>query len=140
MVKIIAAILFLVFLFLSLMHFYWAFGGKWGNTAVVPTKKDNVPLFKPRIISTIIVAIGLLSFGILYLVKFNFLEINLPIFINQYGLWIITIIFCIRAVGDFKYVGFFKKIKETKFAINDTKYYSPLCLLISLLTLFLMFA
>ncbi|WP_222439555.1 DUF3995 domain-containing protein [Spirosoma utsteinense] len=34
-----------------------------------------------------------------------------------------------------RYVGFFKKIKHTPFGKNDTRYYSPLCLLIGVLTL-----
>ncbi|WP_281635816.1 DUF3995 domain-containing protein [Flavobacterium marginilacus] len=42
-----------------------------------------------------------------------------------------------RAIGDFNYVGFFKKIKLAKFGKNDTKYFSPLCLIIGILTLIL---
>ena len=54
-----------------------------------------------------------------------------------YGNLAIGIIMLIRAVGDFKYVGFFKKIKGTIFAQNDTHFYSPLCLLISINALYL---
>jgi hypothetical protein len=43
----------------------------------------------------------------------------------------------LRAIGDFNYVGFFKKIKHTKFGKNDTKYFSPLCLTIGVLTIIL---
>jgi hypothetical protein len=52
----------------------------------------------------------------------------------------IAIIFLIRAIGDFRYVGFLKKIKNTKFAKKDTKYYSPLCSLISVLAFIIYFA
>jgi hypothetical protein len=34
-------------------------------------------------------------------------------------------------MGEFNYVGFFKKVKDTEFAKWDTKLFSPLCLLIS---------
>jgi hypothetical protein len=44
-------------------------------------------------------------------------------------------LFILRAIGDFKYLGFFKKIKNTKFGQNDTKYFAPLCLIIGILTL-----
>ncbi len=46
--------------------------------------------------------------------------------IFKYGSWIIPIIFILRSVGDFKYVGFFKKVKQTTFGKLDTKIYSPL--------------
>lgn len=32
-----------------------------------------------------------------------------------------------RAVGDFRLVGFFKKVKGSEFALMDTLLYSPLC-------------
>ena len=34
---------------------------------------------------------------------------------------------CARAVGEFKYVGFFKRVRGSKFARLDTLVYSPLC-------------
>lgn len=134
---IITILLFLIFLSISIIHFYWAFGGKRFSGAVVPTKDDTQPLFVPGAISTFIVAIGLLCFGIFYVIKYGFIKVNLPILINQFGFWFIASIFIVRAIGDFNYVGFFKKYKSSKFAINDTKYYSPLCLLIGILTLIL---
>lgn len=134
---IITILLFLIFLSISAIHFYWAFGGKRFSGAVVPTKDDTQPLFVPGAISTFIVAIGLLCFGVFYLIKYGFIKVNLPILINQFGFWFIASIFIVRAIGDFNYVGFFKKHKNSKFAINDTKYYSPLCLLIGILTLIL---
>lgn len=36
-----------------------------------------------------------------------------------------------RAVGEFKYLGFFKRVRGTKFATLDTLVYSPLCLLLA---------
>jgi hypothetical protein len=41
-------------------------------------------------------------------------------------------VFFARTVGDFKYVGLFKKIKGTHFSKYDTWFYSPLCLFLSL--------
>ncbi|MFH6957794.1 DUF3995 domain-containing protein [Flavobacterium aquidurense] len=136
---IITLVLFLIFATISALHFYWGFGGKWGSQAVVPTKDDGMPLFVPRTISTFIVAIGLLGFGIFYLIKYGLIAVSLPEWLNKSGFWIIISIFILRAIGDFNYVGFFKKHKSSEFAIKDTKYYAPLCLLIGVLTLILVF-
>lgn len=140
MTIVIAIILIAIFLFLSGIHIYWGFGGQWGNTAVVPAKDNNVKVIMPGIIPTFIVALGLLCFGIVVFISITPLGFEFPIWldiIHKYGLWIITSIFILRAIGDFNYVGFFKKIKHTKFGQNDTKYYSPLCFAIGILALIL---
>nr|WP_254844256.1 DUF3995 domain-containing protein [Leptospira santarosai] len=46
---------------------------------------------------------------------------------------LLSAMFLFRAIGDFRLVGFFKKIRGTKFAKNDTAFFSPLCLLLSIL-------
>lgn len=138
MTTVIAIILFLIFLFISSIHFYWAFGGKWGSDAVLPTKDDsNTKILNPAILPSFIVAVGLLSFGLFILVMSGLISIDIPQWLFKYGLWIIASIFILRAIGDFNYVGFFKKIKHTKFGKSDTKYYSPLCLTIGIFTIIL---
>ena len=137
---LISMLLILTFLFLSGLHVYWAFGGKWGSEAVLPTKNENINVIMPGVFITLLVAFGLLSFAGIILLNETFLNIKIPFwldFIKKNGLWLIAGIFTLRAIGDFKYVGFFKKIKLTKFGQNDTKYYSPLCLVIGVLTLIL---
>ncbi len=134
---IVTLLLVLIFLFLSSIHFYWAFGGKWGTEGVYPSKTDGSPMRPPSILATLIVAIGLLSFAAFYLIKAGYIAVQLPLWLNKNGLWILTGIFILRTIGEFNYLGFFKKVKNTKFAINDTKYYAPLCMIIALLTLIL---
>nr|WP_294921856.1 DUF3995 domain-containing protein [uncultured Flavobacterium sp.] len=134
---IVTLLLVLIFLFLSSIHFYWAFGGKWEIEGVYPSKTDGTPMRPPGILATLIVAIGLLSFAAFYLIKAGYIAVQLPLWLNKNGLWILTGIFILRAIGEFNYLGFFKKVKNTKFAVNDTKYYAPLCLIIALLTLIL---
>ncbi|MGL4598214.1 MAG: DUF3995 domain-containing protein [Bacteroidia bacterium] len=133
MTIICASILFLIFLFLSSIHVYWAFGGRWGGTAVIPTKDDAVSAKMPGVIPTLLVALGLFGFGVFVLIQAQIIAFQLPNWMSTYGLWSVASIFMIRAIGEFRYVGFFKKIKHTKFAQNDSKYYSPLCLLIAVL-------
>lgn len=136
MTTILSIVLFSIFLVISLIHFYWAFGGKWGSDAVLPTKEDNkTRMFEPTMWSTIIVAFVFLGFGLIVLPPDG--DKGTPLWLDAYGIWIIGGIFALRAIGDFNYVGFFKKIKQTKFAVNDTKYFSPLCLIIAILILIL---
>lgn len=134
MITAIALLLFIIFQFLGGIHFYWVLGGKWGTGAVFPTKPgDKTPKF-PGAIPTTIVGIVLVSIGLFYIIRIGILPIALPDFLIQYGFKIITGLFIVRAIGEFNYIGFFKKYKETKFGINDTKFYSPLCVLIAILT------
>ena len=135
MILPIVFLLLIIFLFLSGIHFYWAFGGTWGSQSVIPTKDDSTPPKYPGIIPTLIVAFGLLGFGFLPLIITDTIHFQLPGWLEKSGLWIIAGIFGLRAIGEFNYVGFFKKHRHTKFGKNDTKYYSPLCLIISLMAI-----
>jgi hypothetical protein len=140
MITIISTILIVIFLFLSGLHFYWGFGGEWGNGAVIPTKNDDTKVIMPGVIPTFIVAFGLLGFAIVIVMNAVTLDFKLPLWldiIRKYGLLFIAVIFTLRAIGEFNYVGFFKKYKQTKFGQNDSKYYSPLCLTIGILALLL---
>jgi Protein of unknown function (DUF3995) len=123
----------IIFLFLGGIHFYWGFGGAWGAKTAIPQNpdKDNNPMFTAGIIATLIVGFGLLAMAFLTLNQFNFIHFNLPVFIKTYGLYVIGTIFLIRTIGDFKYFGLFKKIKNTGFGRWDTQFYTPLCLYLS---------
>jgi hypothetical protein len=133
----VSLILFLIFLFLSAIHFYWGFGGKWGKNAAIPTSAENTEVISPGLLITFIVAFGLLVVGAFILLKAKFLNVSIPSFLDKSGLWIIAILFIARAIGEFKYLGFFKKIRSTKFGQNDTKYFSPLCMVIAVLAIIL---
>ena len=80
-----------------------------------------------------------LIIAIFYLIRANLIHLQLPDLIANYGLYALAIVLIIRAIGDFKYVGFFKTVKDTPFADYDTKYYSPLCLFLGLSTLGIQF-
>lgn len=117
-------------------HYYWAFGGKYGYKAVLPEFPNNKKVFAPSHSITFIVATLFLIIAIGF-----FLIGRYPIVITtsapSYFLYGLTGLTFIRAIGDFKYVGFFKKKSKSLFAINDTKYYSPLCLYIALSTAYI---
>jgi len=139
MKMLIGLILVAVFLFLAGIHFYWGLGGKWGAEATIPTKENNQKVMNPGLFSCFVVAFGLLGFGLFVFVKSRNLQIGWPEWLINYGLWGIGTLFILRAIGEFKYIGFFKKIKGTRFGQMDTKFYSPLCLVIGLLALSLQF-
>ncbi|KQB99525.1 DUF3995 domain-containing protein [Pedobacter sp. Hv1] len=116
----------LIFVLLAALHFYWAVGGKWALASSIPVSATAKPLFNPGLIGSLIVAIGLLCFAlVIYFHLASFYEPINP-YLDHITL-IIALIFFIRAIGDFKYVGLFKKVKATPFAISDNKIYIPLC-------------
>jgi hypothetical protein len=113
---------------LSGIHLYWAAGGSWGGEAAVPSN-GMAPLFRSSKTNTILVAVALALSGWFVLefsgaVKsFLFSE-----WLLLYGGWALSVVFLLRAVGDFRWLGFFKKQTNTLFAKWDTRLHSPLCL------------
>ncbi len=129
----LSLILVVVFMFLAGVHFNWALGGEWGFDAALPTNEKGERMLNPRKIDSAFVGIGLTLFGLFYLFRADIITTEIPTWIFTFGAWIIPAIFLFRAIGDFKYVGFFKKVRNTKFGKIDTKIFSPLCFFISII-------
>ena len=122
--ELIIIITVTLLIIMALFHFYWAFGGKVGLDKVLPTK-DGKRLINPGKVLTFVVGIVLLGFSLVaYVLYFNAIKEDYIIYLG----WLVSILFFIRAIGDFNAVGFFKKVKSTDFAEYDTKYFSPVCL------------
>jgi len=122
----IAFITIITLIIAGLFHFYWAFGGKVGLDRAIPTK-DGKALLNPGKFLTIIVGFIILGFaGIAY--ALNLENLHLTSYSEQvvYAGWFLSLIFAIRSIGDFNMAGLFKKIKSTKFAEFDSKYFIPL--------------
>jgi len=130
---VLSSVEVIIFLILSGIHFNWVFGGEFGFDKSLPTKEDGTRMLNPKKIDSAIVGFGLLLFAIYYMLEGGFIHLDLPNWITNYLGWIIPSIFIVRAVGDFKYVGFLKKVKNTVFGKFDSKYFSPLCLLIGVI-------
>ena len=139
MVMILSLLLFLVFVVLGSFHFYWLFGGTWAVGKVIPTKGNGECLPEIPKIATLIVGVVLVSFGLIYLMKSGLINIQGPNWMINYGYWFIPSIFILRAIGEFKYVGFFKKVKHTTFANSDSKVFIPLCLVIGIMGILVQF-
>lgn len=133
MIIVIGLLLVLVFLVLAGIHVYWFFGGTWQAMEAIPTNIKGEAMLKPSPLSFWVVIFGLLFFGFLAFQKTGVSPISLPSWLANYGLKVVGFIFLLRAVGDFNYVGFFKKVNETVFAQQDSQYYIPLCITISLM-------
>lgn len=133
MLTILSFIISVVFFLLAIVHFNWFLGGAWGFDVALPTNEEGKKVLNPKKIDSLIVGLGLFVFGFFFLIKGNIVKFNLPSWMVNYTGWIIVSIFLLRAIGDFKYVGFFKNIKNTKFGKADTNYFSPLCLILALI-------
>ena len=141
--QVSAFILLTIFLFLGSLHVYWAMGGKWAVRAAVPEVKGKAA-FTPPPFLTMVVAVGLFGFGVLAIIL-GLQETTQPQAWFTYLAWGAVAIFGLRAIGDFKYAGFAKLINpkailHTQFARNDTRIYSPLCLLIATLFILIIFS
>jgi hypothetical protein len=119
-------------LLISAIHFYWAFGGRWAASAVIPQINPEKKVFMPSPIVTIAVAIPFLIISLIFAQAAGLFSIEIITSYRLQLLLALVAVFSIRAIGDFKYVGFFKKVKETEFGINDTKYFTPLCTFIAI--------
>jgi len=117
------------------VHVYWAAGGKAGKAAAVPTAEGRA-VIGPSALGTAMVAAGLCLIVAILALRIGWLK--LPVIAGDYILvqiaaWLIAAVFALRAIGDFRYIGFFKRIRDTRFARLDTLAYSPLCAVLAVL-------
>ncbi len=128
-----------IFFILSAIHFNWVFGGTWGFDNALPLNEQGDRVLNPRKIDSAIVGLSLALFGVFYMIKVGVITMLLSSWFDSFLGWAIPIILLARAFGDLKYIGFTKKVKTTNFAKLDTRYYSPLCLVLGLITLAIKF-
>jgi hypothetical protein len=132
MKTILPLLLSLVFLILALWHFRMALlpaGG--ANGGAVPSVGGK-PLFVPSAGAT--VAVGLLLLGCAGLVAATagMIPVSVPLRVLHWLSLALALGLLARAIGEFKYLGFFKSVRGSRFASLDTFVYSPLCLLLAI--------
>jgi len=125
----LSIIVCVIMLITSALHFYWAFGGNYGLMSAGPSLEGGKD-FIPNGWLIFVVACLLLGLAILSIQLYSPLK-QLQGYIHYIG-YSVSISLIIRAIGDFKYIGFFKKIKNSNFASLDSKYFSPLILLLGI--------
>lgn len=129
--QIAAVAVAVVLAVLSVLHVYWGVRGEFGRSAAIP-EVDGRPLFVPTraacfaVAALLAVAVGLLLIGGRYLPHLG------PRWLGTVGPLAVGVVLVARAVGDFKYVGFFKRVHGSRFAVLDSRYFSPLCLALGL--------
>ena len=130
--RALGVILAVIFAILSLLHFYWAAGGRFGVGSAIPQVND-VPAFTPSPLATVLVGIALLLAMLTILGQIELWGKFIPKWIFRGGTLGLSLIFFLRAIGEFNLVGFFKKSSDSAFAFWDTFLFSPLCLFIAVL-------
>lgn len=121
-------------------HLYWAMGGRVGADTVIPRRpaaEGGEPLFHPSPLGTFSVALFLGEVIGLSVAVGRGADITLPWAWARLLLAVCGLVFVVRAIGEFRYVGFFKRIKDSRFAYWDTRLFSPVVLLMGLACLVL---
>jgi len=131
-------VLVLIFACLSVLHIFWALGGSWGSEVAIPSANGKRTM-NPSALATVLVAVALLMAMFTILGRLGVLGAVLPPWVFYWGSLGISLIFLLRAIGDFRVVGFFKQIRDTGFAHWDTMLFSPLCLFISIVAFMVAF-
>ncbi len=118
---------------ISLLHVYWACGGRWAMGAVLPEVPTSSQLvFSPTPLMTWAVALALGMAGAAVQ-----LERWSPSTLSLWGVYILAGVFSLRTIGDFRYAGLFKTIRSTHFARMDSQIYTPLCAVLAVSLWFL---
>lgn len=136
MIRILGILLTVIFAVISLFHLYWAMGGAFGRSVAVPSRGET-RAFEPSAGGTILVAFAFLLAIAVILGQLRLFGDIAPRWLFRWGTWAIALIFFLRAVGEFRLVGFFKKVNDTPFAYWDTWLFSPLCLVIAIIAFIL---
>ncbi len=136
MQNLLAFLLLIAFSLLALVHVYWACGGQKGASIAVPERPSRSgsltmeKAFQPGKVTTLAVALALIAVAAMVAVRSGMFGISIGhtgLDIVRLALALVAIAMLLRAIGEFRLVGFFKKIRGTPFARMDTLLYSPLC-------------
>jgi hypothetical protein len=117
-----------VFLLLGLWHVYMASARAPGVLDGAVPSAGGEPVFVPSRPVTYAVAMVLFLCAGLVAAAAGVIPSALPPAVLTVGSWLLALGLFARAIGDFRFVGFFKRVKGSRFARLDSVFYSPLCL------------
>jgi len=122
----------LIFLLLALWHVWMAAVAQRGSSdsAAVPSIGGR-PVMAPSRTATLAVAVILVLFAGLVAATAGLVRLAPPPAVLSWLSYGLALGLLARAIGEFKYVGFFKRVRGTRFATLDTFVYAPLCLLLA---------
>lgn len=118
-------------------HLHWALRGRLGYAVSLPQRPDGTPVMAHRLFwwrpAAGAVALGLVALAWLLLAHSGHLPLPIPSTLARAGLIATGGAFVARALVPNRYVGFFKSLRSTRWALFDTRLYSPLFLVLGLL-------
>ncbi|MEQ9500796.1 MAG: DUF3995 domain-containing protein [Deltaproteobacteria bacterium] len=115
-----------VLIAIAMLHVYWAAGGRWAIEGAVPFL-DRKPRFVPGRLATIAVAVALGGLAVAVLAAAEVVALPVSSSLAKTLVALGGAAFVLRAIGEGRYVGFFKRRGGTLFARRDTAIYTPLC-------------
>ena len=133
MIKLLAILLVGAFALLALVHVYWALAARATRSAALP-EIDGRAAFVPSRMATLAVASALAACALLVAATSGLAPPLLPLRMLCGLMFALAIVLMARAIGDFRLVGFFKRVTGTRFARLDSAVYSPLCLVLAVAT------
>jgi hypothetical protein len=123
--------------FAASFHLHWALGGSLGYSVSLPQRPDGTPVMAHRLPwwrpAAGAVALGLVALAALLLAHAGHLPLPVPASLARAALLVAGAAFVARALIPHRHVGFFKSVRGTRWALYDTRLYSPLFLLLGLL-------
>jgi len=123
----IALVVAAVLAAIAVLHAYWGLVGLGTRSAAIP-EVDGRPVFVPTRSACFVVACALLVAAFVLLVRGGFVALPGAPWLGVAGSAAVGVVLVARAIGDFRYVGFFKRFGGSRFADLDTRLFSPLCL------------
>ncbi|HET8932083.1 MAG TPA: DUF3995 domain-containing protein [Polyangiales bacterium] len=110
------------------LHVYWAFAGTKHGGSAVPSSPNGQPLFSPGPLACIAVAVALATLtAALAWAVFLPAALAWPL---RTVLSLALIVLSLRAIGDGRFVGFSKRVRDTAFGRADDALYTPAVVLL----------
>lgn len=100
-------------------------------SAILPSLSEEQRRFTTGIFARFAIGAVIGGFAFVTIGNMGIFDAYLDREVIRYGTTAIGVIFLLRAMGDFRYMGIFKKATGTQFARNDSRYYIPLSLIIA---------
>lgn len=125
----------LILIAAGILHVYWASGGMWGFEHAIPQQEPEPgdssigePAFRPhRIVTRAVGMVCFVAAGLL-LTRVGIVELPVQGKFVEYGLWLLAGFFLLRTIGDFRFAGLTRRVKDTTFARWDARLFTPLFL------------
>lgn len=134
MIAGVAVLVAVIFGALALLHVAWAVGARPVSAAVIPCTPAGAPVINPGPAVTLVVAALLLLAANLLLDRVGLGLQLFPAGLTHLGTMGVAVVLLLRGIGDFRYVGLFRRVRSTPFARLDTWFYTPLVLSLAGLT------